>query len=288
MADDRRDTEAGRGRNGPEARGVADTRKHTAGGGVSEAQGCRCYAVLTGDVVGSSAIVAQGAEALLQAISIAAASVAGALPRALYGGFDIYRGDSFQGILMRPSAALEAAVVFRASLRSTSAGWARSAVLDARIAVGIGPVSFLPSPHERPSLGQGEAFVRSGELIDRMKAGDDRLLIETPLAGLNEELAGGCALLDALIRGWSARQSAAVLVMLSDAAAGPPGTGQASGRTDPIPHRRLTQSKAAEILGIGQSTLSQHLRAAGYSAVRRFLDTHEKRLAAAFVDPPAG
>lgn len=69
-----------------------------------------------------------------------------------------FRGDGFQLTLSQPSRAFECAVVLRAGLIASSPDDAR---FDARIAIGIGA-----APSES---NYGEAFVLSGQGLDRMK-----------------------------------------------------------------------------------------------------------------------
>jgi len=217
-------------------------------------------AVLTGDVVGSSSLAQGEPHALRTALAEAFRSVVGMSPNLMWGQFDVHRGDSFQGVLARPELALRSAVLLRASMRSTREPGARRPAIDARIAVGIGPVDYLPPPSEGPSHGLGEAFIRSGTLLDHMESGEARLRFRTSWPDLDEQLNPACALLDALISHWSGHQSQVVHTMLCRFA------------DDEKP---LTQQQAAKRLGIGQSTVSQQLQAVGFNAVREFLRAYE-------------
>ncbi len=171
------------------------------------------------------------------------------LPDGIRAPFEIHRGDSFQGVLSKPEAALRAAIVIRASLRHGFQTKQRRYALDARIAVGVGSIAFLPAG--RGPEGDGEAFRRSGQTLDGMK-GDQRLIIRTPWQEADAELDIACALLDALITRWSAEQAQAILGLL----------------------RGLTQERAARELGISQPAVRQRLKSAGGWAIeelcRRF------------------
>jgi len=234
----------------------------------------RRYAVLTGDVAGSSAAGGKGPSALPALMERAFARVAAALPGVPHGRFDVYRGDSFQCVLRDPRLALRAALILRCSLRSRSRPHSRRPALDARIAVGIGTVSYLPSADTRISTGQGDAFLRSGGLLDEMNRADDRIRFDTPWAEVREELDAEAALLDAIVRCWSARQSEAICSMLAPEVPSRPGRRH----RPPSVAKPPTQMEVAARLGISQPALHKMLRLSGYFAVEKLLRIHERRI----------
>lgn len=212
------------------------------------------YAVVTGDIVGSSRLTASQRSRLLSALKSSFKTIEDLLPDGMRAPFEIHRGDSFQGVLSKPEAALRVAIVIRACLRHGFEATQRRYALDARIAVGIGPIDFLPAG--RGAEGDGEAFRRSGQTLDAMK-GDRRLIIRTPWQEVDAELDIECSLLDALVTRWSAEQAQAIL-----------------GRI-----RGLTQERAAGEFGISQPAVRQRLKSAGGWAIEELCRRYEELIA---------
>ncbi len=202
------------------------------------------YAVLTGDLVDSSKLSPEHRQRMLEILKEAFAAVDELLEPA---GFEIYRGDSFQGLVKDPSRALEASLVIRSTLRmdqpdDAPVNW------DARTAIGIGTLENLP---ERVSEGTGEAYRRSGPLLDDMK-GDRRLRLATPWEEIDEELNTQAALLDAVIAKWSPGQAEVVCALLG-------------GRS---------RKEIGRNLGISQAAVHYRVKGAGWTAVERFLERY--------------
>jgi len=92
--------------------------------------------------------------------------------------WDIYRGDAFQLEVTEPENALIAALKIKALVNS-------KAGVGARIAIGIGNKNF-DSP--RITESNGQAFVLSGTKYELLKKEKVSLAIETPWAGINQQL----------------------------------------------------------------------------------------------------
>lgn len=212
------------------------------------------YAVVTGDIVGSSKLTTSQRSRLLSVLKSSFKTIENVLPDKIRAPFEIHRGDSFQGVLSKPESALRVAIAIRAGLRHGFETKQRRYALDARIAVGIGPIDFLPAG--RGSEGDGEAFRRSGPILDGMK-GDHRLLIRTPWQAVDAELDIECALLDAMINRWSAEQAQAILGLI----------------------RGLTQERAAKEFGISQPAVRQRLKSAGGWAIEGLCRRYEQLIA---------
>ena len=212
------------------------------------------YAVVTGDIISSSKYSPAQRAHLLSALKESFRTIKDIWPHILCAPFELYRGDSFQGVLSKPEKALHASIVLRASLRHYFCTKRRRNAVDARIVVGIGSII----PHNRAAEGDGEAFRRSGPVLDEIeKRGrlkkQGLLRIVTPWPAVDAELNVECALLDALINRWSGEQAEAIL-------------GQIQG---------LTQKAAAKKFGISQSATSQRLMDAGGRAVRKMCHRYE-------------
>jgi len=221
----------------------------------------KIYAVLTGDLIGSSRFRIQQREEVLSNLKDSFQEISSDI---IASPFVVFRGDSFQGVLAGPEEALKAALIIRASLLSRFKG--KRTRLDARIAIGIGTIDYLP--WDQVGEGDGEAFRNSGPELDKMKKGEQNIIIRTPWAEINEELRAECALLDGLIQRWTKEQAEAIifqiqkpeLILLNVAA-----------MAHDIGHAQ-TQKGIAKILKISQSALSQRLKTGGYWAVQAFLE----------------
>jgi hypothetical protein len=199
-------------------------------------------AVITGDLVGFSKYSVSGRKRLLSAMKASFSSLRSSLSGKSKAAFEIYRGDSFQGIVVDPASALRVSILLRAELRSRFKAGNRRDTPDMRMAIGIGRVDYLPT--NRFWEGDGEAFRLSGPTLDLMK-GDQRLLVRTTWPEINAEMDTECALLDSIIFRWSAEQAQAIIGLLK-------GTGQ---------------TESAKAFGISQPAVRHRLRSAGGWAV---------------------
>jgi len=205
--------------------------------------GHRLYAVLTGDVVSSRGY--RGARrALLDHLRGGFEVIATTFPEALARSFYVYRGDGFQGILSRPDQGLGAAIALRAHLRSAPAG--APGGMDARIAIGIGRVDYLPNSGE-VSEADGEAFRLSGPILDASKKASQGLFVRTPDPQINSELEVEALLVDAITQRWTPPQAQAILAEM----------------------RGMNQREIAVALGVSAPAISKRLRVAGAFAIGR-------------------
>lgn len=219
----------------------------------------KIYAVLTGDLIGSSRFKIKEREEVLTNLKDSFKIIS---PDIVASRFVVFRGDSFQGVLSRPDEALNAALIIRASLLSKFKG--KKTRLDARIAIGIGTIDYLP--RDQAGEGDGEAFRNSGPELDKMKKGEQNIIVRTPWAEINEELRTECALLDALIQRWTKEQAEAIVYQWPKREFGE------TPLQDQVSAHEITQEVIARILKISQSALSQRLKTGGYWAVEVFLE----------------
>lgn len=134
------------------------------------------------------------------------------------GAFEIFRGDSFQGLIPKPDQALLVAIILRAHLRTYEPSGVMTgrnkpgkpllfAYSDARIAIGIGTVSYNA---DRITESQGEAFQNSGIAFEAISKENKCLVILTPWEKINSELEVEFQLADALISRWTASTAEAI------------------------------------------------------------------------------
>lgn len=204
-------------------------------------------AVLTGDIISSGKISHR--DQLIRQLK----EVFGLIDHqfsGVSGSFEIFRGDSFQGVVFQPDKALLAAVLIRARLR----WWKENGTIqpDARVAIGIGERSYTA---DRIIESDGEAFRYSGLLVDALKTSGSHLGIETPWKSVNDEARVLIALLDALIDKWSAADAEVVYLQLSE---------------------KLTQVQLARRAGISQPAVSKRLIHANLAVIKKAMIRFEQ------------
>jgi hypothetical protein len=218
------------------------------------ASGEKLYAVITGDIVRSSALSPAERRRLLKVIEAGSRSIRKILGAGIPMDIDVFRGDSWQMLVTEPAQSLRAALMFRALLR-----WQmESHQFDTRLAIGIGTVD-LP-PRKRVSEGSGDAFRHSGTALDGLKK--RRMCFSFPGSDCERPLDVVIHLLDEIAVHWTDKQAHAVIGAMQG----------------------WTQEKIARSWGdppITQQTAAQHLEGAGWNAVDRGLGEFERLLARA-------
>jgi len=213
------------------------------------------HAVMTGDVVGSTRFDHKR-KALLAALHAAFELVHESFPELRLCQFEMFRGDSFQGVLSPPEPALRAALMMRASLRCAPALSGFRPPADVRLALGIGATTGWETG-QSVSEADGEPFALSGPTLDAMKRGDQLLRVRTVSEEINAELDVECALADALVSRWSVHQAQVVLAQL----------------------RGVGRKRMARELDVTVQAVGQRLRLAGVGAVEKLLERYETLIA---------
>lgn len=202
------------------------------------------YAVLTGDIVASSRLPADGRSELRAAMTDSFAALDRAFDGAFSPAIDISGPDSWQLLTPHPQIALRAALYFRAELRARMGAYN----VDTRVAIGAGTVELLP--RRRVSEGDGPAYRRSARALETM--GRNRRLAlrleDQPLGPGFDEMLG---LVDHVACRWTDKQALAV-------------TGALQGWTQ----ERIAGSWGRVAKGaVSQQTVAQHLHRAGWHAM---------------------
>lgn len=193
---------------------------------------------------------------------------------------EIYRGDSFQGVLEHPEDSLKVAISARTFLRSRKTNPIKMASkirmknvveersdepiyiaritnaalplnkeipeVDIRIAIGIGKVDRMT---DRPGTSDGEAFRLSGSLADRIKQNKARIGIALP--SQTDSLSAVMDILETLVGTWSAPQCEVISGILNNESV----------------------STLATKLDISRSAVSQRLKTSNWWAVERLIQT---------------
>lgn len=214
----------------------------------------RLYAVITGDIVASSRLSGEEHESLHGVMEDVYSVLAGAFPETVGPSIDIFRGDSWQMLVLEPVLALRCGLFYRALLRAKM----QTHQFNTRMAVGVGHVFSVPEEHI--SRGSGEAYERSGQALDVMH-GSETLRVVLPKGVEAEAISTVVCLLDERSSLWTDKQALAVTGGL----------------------RGWTQKETAEKLwpgGISQSGVSQHLDRAGWHAVKQGIEFVEEEMKA--------
>lgn len=212
-------------------------------------------AVLTGDIAGSSDLPDDLRAGLPGALLDAFASAREHFPEAVSHPIDIFRGDSWQVLVLEPSRALRIALYMRARLR----GSFPDARVDTRVAIGMGTVDFVPETDI--SGGDGEAFRLSGGALDEMGrsfrmafAIADRLP-----QSIGRLIDAAAKLIDVKAVAWTPRQGFAIAQALLG----------------------MTQEEIGNAWldrPIAQQSVAQHLSSAGWAAIEHALAVVEATL----------
>ena len=163
---------------------------------------------------------------------------------------EMYRGDSFQVLVDDVKYCLEIAVLIRLGLKKSNL--LKNGKLDARMAIGVGEVSY---EHEQVILSDGEAFRLSGRTFDKLNK--RRLLIATNINDVDEPLNVMLAFINEFLEGLSYTQS----IYLYDSLL-----------------YNMSQMELANVYNTSQPNIAKHLKSAKENLFRLFFDFAEKTL----------
>ncbi len=178
--------------------------------------------------------------------------------------FNIYRGDSFQGIIQDPSKALLISLQIKAAinrihLKKTKKNRAYSKIADFKIAIGIGTIDL-----ERKAVSEsnGQAFQFSGRSLDEMKTENRKTRLKTPEQEVDDEFNTSFYLLDTITDKWSTASAEVVYYLL----------------------KGFKEREIAKELNITQSAVNQRKKASGWEAVTVLLERYQHVITKQFED----
>ncbi|MGB5869818.1 MAG: MarR family transcriptional regulator [Albidovulum sp.] len=203
----------------------------------------RTAAILTGDLIGSTAAGADGIAHAMQILARTATDVA-KWPESGAAKFTRFRGDGWQVHIAPQHRALRAALIFGAALR------AAPDALQTRIAIGTGPVESLGG--DDLSDAHGAAFENSGRALDLMTRGQRLHLGGDDFTPLHWAVIG---LIDERMSRWTPEQAEAIALAL--------------------PPDAPTQAEIAAKIGISSQAMNYRLTGAGAGAIRRAVQAWE-------------
>ena len=201
----------------------------------------RIVGVITGDLIQSTALSDEQKSHLKAELS-----------RVLTGNpyvlmpLQFYRGDSFQ-LMSTCDKAPQLSILIESVIIST-------VNTLARISIGIGTASYI---HENDVLqSEGEAFMLSGQQLDRMKAEDRIFKILTNLPNIQTNIDITTLLVENIIKDWKPGQASVISA---------------------IPNSE-TQRTIASKLNISPAAVSKTLKAAKWQAVEQYIQWFEETI----------
>lgn len=178
--------------------------------------------------------------------------------------FNIYRGDSFQGIIKDPVNALLISLQIKAAvnkihLKKTRKSRTYSKIADFKIAIGIGTMDL-----ERKAIAEsnGQAFQFSGRTLDEMKNENRKTRLKTPEQEVDDEFNTSFYLMDTITDKWSTASAEVVYYLL----------------------KGLREREIAKELKISQSAVNQRKKASGWEAITILLARYQQVITQNFSD----
>jgi|ETNmetMinimDraft_26_1059896.scaffolds.fasta_scaffold57837_2 hypothetical protein len=209
----------------------------------------RWYAVLTGDIVRSTALSESGGVSVGKLVRDAAARMKKMLDGSVEYEVSAFRGDGWQLFVPRAELSIRAALFMRAALLAAR----KDSPTHTRCAVGIGRITNRTGTSI--TEWSGPAFTMSGRALDRA-ASDERLTVACADPEIGETLNVLAQLIELGAGRWSSRQAQSLCGALGG----------------------LTQKEIALHQWKGRRTqqaVQQHLRSAGWGSIQRGLEYSE-------------
>jgi hypothetical protein len=225
----------------------------------------KIYGIITGDIVSSREIDAFIRKKLFEDMGV----LLKGLKKQWINSYETYRGDSLQCEVRSPELSLRVGLIIRCFFRAyfpdefkpkasptrkksiASKGYF-APNFDVRLGIGIGTVDFIEK--NKITSSDGEAFQLSGNALDMLTPGAQRMAIKTFNEALNEQMEPPMLLLDALIQKWTQNQAELVLYKLQD----------------------KKEEEIAATLKISQSAVNQRTKTAQWLAIEKLILYFEK------------
>lgn len=201
-------------------------------------------AVITGDIVGSTAIGVEKLERAMMALADSARMQAAWHGETLR--FTRYRGDGWQVALAQPGCALRSALTFRAALRAAGAEFESYM----GIAVGDRPKDMPEDLNEA----MAPVFAESGRVLDLLKEAASGVRLDLSPAG---PCSAAAILADHISQSWTQPQAAAMVHMLN-------------------PTRKFRYTELSKRLGKSRQAVTKSLEAAGEKPIELALEALEQ------------
>lgn len=162
--------------------------------------------------------------------------------------WEIFRGDSFQVIIKKPTEALLAAIKLKASIK-------RIKDLDVRMAIGIGEMTYSA---KFITESNGSAFIYSGEKFDKIIKEKQNILIQSNWSEFDRDINLYLKLGLIIMDKWSVSVAEVVTLLLAN--------------------NELSQSDIGKILKIKQNTVSESLKRAHINEIKEINEIYQQKL----------
>lgn len=164
------------------------------------------YAVLTGDVIESRRLSAPQLNIVFESVRDLWLEFGKVHPGCVVGSLEVFRGDGWQIAMAEPFRCVEAAVFLRAAFKAQRVSFR----IDSRMGVGVGSVPHIDPERLRES--NGEAFHRSGAVLERLERRGPRWAIDVGDSKNSRlPLSIAFSMMDLLIHRWTQPAAAAVV-----------------------------------------------------------------------------
>lgn len=206
------------------------------------------YSVITGDIIGSSKLSKANRKGMHKSIKMAYSRLQKTFSNSLPFSIDVFRGDSWQFLIVKPQESLRIALCFRLLVKAGI--YLNNA--DVRISLATGKVDFLSK--DRISESDGEAFRISGQNLEKMRT-NLNTIVHLPRPGMMEPVKVITTLLDSIFMKFTGKQSLVVFGALTG----------------------LSQSEIALLRkpAVSQQMVSRHLKSAGWYAIKDAVEFYE-------------
>ncbi|RPE71757.1 hypothetical protein EDD53_0885 [Pacificibacter maritimus] len=202
----------------------------------------RTIAVLTGDIIGSTALGSEKLERAIKALSTCADTQQTWMGESL--NFTRHRGDGWQVVLAKPKYALRSALAFRAALRAEDTDFATY--------IGLAEGRIEGTLDTNLNSASADVFVQSGHALDMAAMVGPESLIFEPQQPKYAVLPS----VDYISKSWTQAQAAAILPMLA-------------------PNTQTSYTDIAKALGKSRQSVTKSLASAGLEAIQRTLEILE-------------
>lgn len=127
-----------------------------------DADSFQYWGVITGDIIGFSGLDLSLRRRMPGVVVEGGRRLCETFEAIMPWDVDVFRGDGWQALISRPALALRAALFFRANIIAAAEGQP----VDTRMAIGIGPVDYVPE--RNVAAGDGYAYRVSGKTLEGM------------------------------------------------------------------------------------------------------------------------
>jgi hypothetical protein len=196
-------------------------------------------AVITGDIVNFTSLGAVHREALVRESKDFLQKI-----NPQKGSAEFFRGDSFQLIVSDVVEAIHKSIQIRCWFKKGA--WSdEKSLLDAKIAIGVGEISYLG---DSVLDSDGEAFHLSGRTFDKMETSMFRIVV--PNEEINKQLEIIADLMNVIMTDWTKPQAEVIFLLMEN----------------------KTQQQIALELAVGQSSVNKRIRLSKWKEIERTIN----------------